>query len=73
MRFGHAPVLTGRLNGGGGLDRFAKRLHRNARRRRDTLLAAGDIRGSAVLPGSLASWFHHTHATASFAKITYFG
>ena len=52
MRFGHAPILTGRLNGGGGLDRFAERLHRNARRRRDALLAAGDVRGSAVLPGS---------------------
>ena len=61
MRFGHAPVLAGRLDGGGGLDGLAERLHRDARRRRDVLVAAGDIGGggSAVLPGGLASWFHH--------------
>ena len=73
MRFGHAPIFAGRLNGGGGLDLFAERLHRDARRQRDALFAAGDVWVRAVLPSCLASGFHHTHAAASSAEFTDFG
>ena len=43
MRFGQAPVLTGRLDGGGGVDVLAEGLHRDARRRRDMFVATGGI------------------------------
>ncbi len=58
MRLGHAPIFAGRLNGGGRLDGLAERLHRDARRRRDALVAARDFGGNGVLPGFLASLFH---------------
>ena len=35
-----APILAGGLDGGGGLDGFAERLHRNARCRRNVLVGA---------------------------------
>ena len=38
MRLAEAAVLAGGLHGGGGLDRVAKRLDRDARRRRDVLV-----------------------------------
>src|SRR5262249_43586068 len=40
MRLRQPPVLTGGLDGGGGLDGLAERLHRNARRRSDVLVDA---------------------------------
>ena len=72
MRLGHAPILAGRLDSGGSLDGFAERLHRNARRRRDALFAAGDVCRNALLPSGLASWFRHIHAVASFGQIADF-
>ena len=54
MRLGQAPILAGRLNGGGGVDVLAERLHRHARRRRDMLFAAGDSRRRRRLPR--AAW-----------------
>jgi hypothetical protein len=38
MGLGETPVLSRGLNGGRGLDRFAKSLHGDARRRRDVLV-----------------------------------
>ena len=46
MRLGHAPILAGRLDRGGGLHGLAERLHRDARRRRDVLVAADNVGGS---------------------------
>ena len=42
MSLRHAPILSGRLNGGSGLDGFAKGLNRYPRRRRDVLVAGGE-------------------------------
>ena len=39
MRLAQPPVLARRLHGGGGFDRLAERLDRDARRRRDMLVA----------------------------------
>ena len=63
MRLGHAPVLAGGLDRGGGLDGFAESLHRNPRRRRDTFLAAGDIGGRAFEQNGFAGRTH------SYARI----
>ena len=41
MRLGQAAVLAGGLHGGGGFDRLAEGLHRDARRRRDMLVGGG--------------------------------
>ena len=43
MRLGHAAVLAGRLHGGRGLDRLAESLDRDARRRRDVLVAGARL------------------------------
>ena len=72
MRLGHAPILAGRLDGGGSLDGFAERLHRDARRRRDALFAAGDVGRNALLPSGLASWFRHIMRLHHLAKIADF-
>ena len=48
MRLGQAPILAGGLDRGGGFDRFAERLHRNARRRRDVLIAPDDFGGGSL-------------------------
>ena len=52
MRLGHAPIFAGGLDRGGGLDGFAERLHRNARRRRDVLFAPDEF-GRGALPPRL--------------------
>ena len=44
MRLAQAAILAGRLDRGGGFDRFAERLHGNARRRRDVLFARATSR-----------------------------
>ena len=41
MRLGQAPVLAGRLHGGGGFHRLAESLDRDARRRRDMFVGDG--------------------------------
>ncbi len=53
MRLGHAPVFAGALDGGGGFHGFAEGLHGNARRRRDVLIAADDVRECALVPEQL--------------------
>ncbi len=58
MRLGHAPVLAGRLDRGGGVDVLAEGLHRDARRRRDMFVAAGGIREARILAGGLVTLFH---------------
>ena len=40
MRLAEPAILAGGLDGGGGLDGLAEGLHRNARRRRDVLVAS---------------------------------
>ena len=45
VRSGHPAIFAGRLDRGRGLNGFAERLHRNARRRRDTLVAPGNLGG----------------------------
>ena len=45
VRLAETAILAGGLHGGGGLDRFAKRLHRDARRRRDMFFGNGGRHG----------------------------
>ena len=63
MRLGQAPIFAGRLNGRGGLDRLAERLHRNARRRRDVLVAPDESRRAVSAAAAALTGFivrpHH--------------
>ena len=66
VRLGQAPILAGRLDRSGGLHRLAEGLHRDARRRRDVLIALDDVGGDAFFLCSLISLFHH--APGHFAR-----
>jgi hypothetical protein len=59
MRFGHPSILAGRLDGGGGLHGLAESLHRDARRRRDALIATRKIGGGAFRQNGLVDLQHH--------------
>ena len=43
MRLGQAAVFAGGLHGGGGFNRLAKRLDRDARRGRDMFVGGGGV------------------------------
>ena len=59
MRLGHAPILAGGLDRGCGLHGLAERLHGDARRRRDALLAPGDVGYQDLFQIGLISLAHH--------------
>jgi hypothetical protein len=65
MRLGHAPILAGRLDRGCGLHGLAERLHGDARRRRDVILAGGDV-GYRLRFGT--AWLAFHHVPGSFAQ-----
>jgi hypothetical protein len=69
MRLGQAPILAGSLDCGGGLHGVAEGLHRDARRRRDMLIANGD--GRAFLQNGLANWFHHLAASLAYSGVDF--
>ncbi len=48
MRLGQTAVLAGGLHGGGGFNRLAKGLHRDARRRCDMFVGGGDVSAGAA-------------------------
>jgi hypothetical protein len=56
MRFRHAAILAGRLDGCGGVDILAERLHRYAWRRSDMLV--GRLRWRSVFRHYLIGLFH---------------
>src|SRR5262249_34353106 len=58
MCFRQAPVLARGLNRRGGLDRLAKRLNRNARRRRDVIVATADFGDCALFVHGSSRLFH---------------
>ena len=60
MRSGHAPIFTGRLDRGGDLDGFAESLHRDAWRRRDALIAAGNL-GSRSFQLERLGWLNSSY------------
>jgi hypothetical protein len=59
MGFAKAPILAGRLYGSGGLDGFAKGLHRHARRRRNMLAGTGFVVGGGNRRQGLHGVLHH--------------
>ena len=65
MGLGQAPVLAGRLDGGGGFHGFAERLDRDARRRSDLLVAPNDISRGVLLCVCLLSLLHQYPASLS--------